>query len=165
MSNLIRSERFVKDLFDTRRTFDRMFDRMLWPFDEEPAGFVRNAPFKFAPAVESYLDKEGKRYFCRLTLPGVEPKEVQIHAQGNLLTIAGERKATHKAKDVDFFQEEFTYGSFERTLTLPEGVQADKLVAGFHDGMLEITAPVAPAALPRKVEIKTVPAIKQPIAA
>jgi len=53
------------------------------------------------------------------------------------------------------------YGSFERTFTLPEGVLTDKLTAEYQNGMLEIMAPVALAALPRKVEIKVVPISKQ----
>ncbi|MGA7915511.1 MAG: Hsp20 family protein, partial [Candidatus Acidiferrales bacterium] len=59
---------------------------------------------------------------------------------------------------------EFLYGAYERTLTLPEGIAAEKLVAEFHNGVLEITAPVAVAALPRKIEVKevkTAPIAKQ----
>lgn len=52
---------------------------------------------------------------------------------------------------------EITYGSFHRTITLPEGVDKDKLNAEYRNGMLEITAPIAAAALPRKVEIKSLP--------
>ena len=93
---------------------------------------------------------------------GVEPKDVQIHAQGNLLTIHGERKVTHRVKEAELFEDEITYGVFERTLTLPEGVNVEKLMAEYVNGVLEITAPVAAAALPRKIEIKTtVPLTKQ----
>jgi len=77
---------------------------------------------EFTAAVEAHADKEA--YVCRVTLPGIEPKDVQIRAQGNLLT-------------------------------LPEGVNVEKLTAEYVNGVLEITAPVAAAALPRKIEVKT----------
>ena len=83
--------------------------------------------FAFVAAVEAYVDKEGKEYVCRVTLPGFEPKDLQNHAQGNLLTIRGERKVTHRAKEAELFEEEIAYGVFERTLAPPEGVNATLL--------------------------------------
>ena len=108
------------------------------------------------------MDKEAKKYVCRVALPGIEPKDVQIHAQCNLITIRGERKVTHRVKEAELFEGEITYGVFERTLTLPESVKVEKLMAEYLNGVLEITAPVAAAALPRKIEIMTtVPLTKQ----
>ena len=121
--------------------------------------------FNITPAVEAYVDKEGKKYVCRIVLPGVELKDVQVHAQGNLLAIRGERKLTHRAKEAELFEEEIGYGVFERTLTLPEGVNVEKLTAEYVNGVLEITAPVAAAALPRKIEIKTTAPFAKQIAA
>ena len=155
MSHLTRHSDFFQDLVDVRRKFDRMFDGALigWPADKAlDAAKMTKGPF--VPAVESYIDKDGKKYFCRLPLPGIEPKDVQIQAQGRTLTITGERKVTRKTKSVDFYDEEIIYGSFARTLTLPEGVQGDRLSAEFQHGVLEITAPVAAAALPKKIEVR-----------
>ena len=64
-------------------------------------------------------------------------------------------------KDVNFLHEEISYGAFERTFTLPEGVDADKMTADYQNGVLEITAPVAASALPRRIEIRTTPMSKQ----
>ena len=86
---------------------------------------------------------------------------MQIQAQGNMLTIRGERKVERSSKDVDVFHEEISYGAFERTFTMPEGVDVDKLSAEYRNGVLEITAPVAASALPRRIEIKTAPISKQ----
>ena len=161
MRNLILRNDMFEDLFDIRRDFDQMLNRMMtrWPWGQEKP--LEETPFVFAPAVESYLDKDGKKYFCRISLPGIDPKDIQIHVQGNLLTISGERKTTRTSKALDYFEQEFTYGSFERKLTLPDGVNTEKLFAEYVNGVLEITAPVAAAALPRRVEIKVVPISKQ----
>jgi len=162
MNNLLLREPFFEDLFDFRREFDRIFNRML---TVKPWGKEAVAPwptFNFVPPVESYVDKETKKYVCKVSLPGIEPKEVLIHVQGNLLTIAGERKYMREAKQQEALYEEFAYGKFERTLELPEGVNTEKINAEFVNGVLEITAPVAAMGLPRKIEVKvTTPYTKQ----
>lgn len=161
MTRFFDMERSFEDLFDFRRDFDEIFNRMVsyQPWKQELPAVGKT--WNFAPAVESYLDKDAKKYVCRVVLPGVEPKDVQIQAQGNLLTIRGERKLTRSTKEVDLREEEIVYGAFERVLTLPEGVVTDKLNAEYVNGVLEITAPVAAAALPRKIEIRTVPMTRQ----
>jgi HSP20 family protein len=164
MTNLMLRDNFFNDLFEFRRDFDDIFNQMLTfkPFLREQ--FALETPFNlvpFIPAVEAYVDNEAKKYICRVSLPGVEPKEIEIKVQGNLLTIKGEKKITKISKEVEVKHSEFLYGSFERTLTLPEGIVSDKLVSEFHNGVLEITAPMAVAALPRKIEVKTIPIVKQ----
>jgi HSP20 family protein len=133
-----------------------------WPSSDGQGAELRAG---FAPSIEAYVDKSSRTYHCRISLPGVDPKDVQIHAQGNTLSIAGERKVTHNTSDVEFLQTEIWYGAFERTMTLPEGVEVDKLNAEYRNGMLEITAPVAASVLPRRIEIKTTPAARQMTAA
>ena len=152
---------FFEDLFDFRRDFDQIFNRMLtvkpWTKEEIRPWTAVN----FRPAIEAYVDKEGKKYFLRVALPGVDPKDVQIHVQGNLLNITGERKFARTVKEAELYEKEFAYGKFERTLTLPEGVTGDKMVAEYTNGVLEITAPVSAEALPKKIEIRTLPLTKQ----
>jgi HSP20 family protein len=162
MTNLILRDNLFEDLFDARREFDKVFNRMLSvrPWGKEEGAQLTG--FNFVPAVETHLDKEAKKYVCKVSLPGIEPKEVQINVQGNLLTITGERKIEKRTKEAEYFHEEFAYGRFEREIELPEGVNTEKVTAEFVNGLLEITAPVAAVALPRKIEIKTtVPLTKQ----
>jgi len=132
-----------------------MFNRFLsWPSaQEEPAMTTAG----FSPAIECFIDKEGKKFYCQVMLPGVDPKDVNIQVQGNALTISGERSETRETKEADYLRREITYGSFQRSVPLPEGADKDKLNAEYRNGILEITAPIAAAALPRKVEIKTLP--------
>jgi HSP20 family protein len=152
------------ELFGFRCDFDEMFNRILTgkPWREWAEFPAFRKEFNFTPAVEAYVDKEGKKYVCRVTLPGIEPKDVQVHAQANLLTIHGERKFTRGTKEVELLEREVAYGVFERTLTLPEGVIVEKLTAEYVNGVLEIAAPINVAALPRKIEVKTTaPFVKQ----
>lgn len=165
MKNIYRPENWFEDVFGFRREFDDIFNRMVSrrPWAAELPEFKK--AFSITPAVEAYLDKEGKKFVCRVALPGVEPKDVEVHAQGNLLSIRAERKLSHGRKEVEFVEEEILYGLFERTLPLPEGVLAEKLTAEFVNGVLEITAPLAAAALPRKIEVKPSVAFSKQIAA
>jgi HSP20 family protein len=165
MRNLYTTERLFEDLFGFRRDFNEMFNRVLTgkPWGLELPEYKKT--FNITPAVEAYVDKEAKKYVCRVTLPGVEPKDLQIHAQGNVLTIRGERKLTQNTKEIELMEGEIFYGVFERTLVLPEGVNVEKLTAEYVNGVVEITAPVAAAALPRKIEVKTMALFAKQIAA
>jgi HSP20 family protein len=154
MTNLVRHDSFFQDLFDFRRDFDQIFNRFLsWPSTQE--GPILTAGF--APAVESFIGKDGKKFHCQVMLPGIDPKDVNIQVQGNTLTVSGERRETRETKEADFLHREITYGSFQRSLTIPEGVDKDRLSAEYRDGMLESSAPVSAAALPKKIEVKTLP--------
>lgn len=145
------------DLFDIRRDFDEVFNRFLnWRSPQEEQNLAEG----FIPAVETRIDKDGKRFQCQVSLPGVDPKVVNIQVQGNTLSISGERSSSRETKDSDYIHREITYGSFQRTIELPEGVDADKVTAEYRNGMLEIAAPISSAALPRRIEVKSLPAAK-----
>ncbi len=154
MRSLIPRDSLFQDLFDFRRDFDQIFNRFLsWPSAQEESTMTAG----FSPAIESFIDKDAKKFHCQVMLPGVDPKDVNLQVQGNTLTISGERSTSRETKEADYLQREITYGSFQRSVLLPEGVDKDKLNAEYRNGMLEITAPIAAAALPRKVEIKALP--------
>jgi HSP20 family protein len=155
MANLAtRSNNRFQDLFDFRRDFDQIFNRFLSaPFHrEDEQGWTG-----FAPAVETYIDKDSKQFHCQVMLPGVDPKDVSIQLLGDTLQISGERNETRENKEADYFEREISYGAFERSVMLPEGIDKEKISAEYRNGMLEITAPISAAALPRKVEIKSLP--------
>jgi HSP20 family protein len=104
------------------------------------------------PAIESYT-KDGQIH-VRVALPGVEPKDVEISVLEDHLTIRGERKATTEDKTGGRYLREFAYGSFERTLALPDGIDPNKVQAKFSNGMLDLTMPAPVAVVPRKVTIQ-----------
>ena len=158
MTKLARRESVFEDLFDFRREFDQLFNRLTagWPFSTEPAA----GELPRVPQVEAWVDSEAKRYHLRVALPGIDPDSVQLNLQGNTLTVSAERKTSRETKEVNYLHREFSYGTFERTLTLPEGVETEKIRAEYSNGVLEITAPIASAALPRRIEIKGLPKAK-----
>jgi HSP20 family protein len=104
----------------------------------------------WSPAVESYA-KDGELH-VRVALPGVDPKDVEVTVTDDQLTIRGERKTEHD--DAGRYVREFTYGAFERTFTLPEGMDAGRVKAKFANGMLDLTLPAPVAVAPKKVEIQ-----------
>lgn len=157
MRALVPRNTLFHDLADFRRDFDQMFNRI---FNLRSSQEEQTLTEGFIPAIESSIDKDGKRFQCQVMLPGVDPKDVNIQILGNTLTIGGERSSTREAKESDYLHREISYGSFQRLIELPEGVDKDKLTAEYRNGVLEITAPISAAALPRKIEVKSFPAAK-----
>lgn len=139
------------DVYDPRRSFDDFFSRMFTnPFWERWS--TSGSPVAWIPPMECYIDQN--KYHIRLAIPGVKPDQVNLQVHGNELSISGERKQDITPAEDRSFQREITYGSFERLVTLPEGVQTEKIDANFNNGVLEISAPMSEKALPRKIEIK-----------
>jgi HSP20 family protein len=104
-------------------------------------------------------------YVLRADLPGVSEGDVKIELDDNVLTISGERKSAHKEAKEGYYRVERAYGSFSRTLKLPEGVDADSISASFDRGVLEVNVPKPEQRKPRRVEIAvggSEPAIEAP---
>jgi HSP20 family protein len=115
------------------RDFDEVFDRFL--------GHRRRGEkeVQLEPAIESYI--EGDKLVVRADLPGIDPKNVEITVTDDLLTIKGSREEKREERERNFVVKEVSYGSFERSITLPPGVKADDIKASSVDGVLELTAP------------------------
>jgi HSP20 family protein len=156
MLNLMEPRSFYRDLFDFRRDFDEIFNQMIGVNAVPATKFFAET---FAPPIEAWTDPEAKKFYLRVAVPGIDPKEVKVEVNAGTLTISGERKNVENKKEVNYHHRELTYGAFERVLPLPEGVDTEKLVAEFNNGVLEINAPLAAAALPRRIEIR--PALKK----
>ncbi len=97
--------------------------------------------------------EEGK-LIVRADLPGIDPKNVEIKVIGNVLTISGSREEKRESKKADYFRREIRYGAFERSIPLPEGIKAEDLKAVYHDGVLEVAAPMPSEAAPKAVKIQ-----------
>ena len=93
--------------------------------------------------IEDY--QEEGAYVLRAELPGIDPdKDVEVTVENGVLTISGERHEETKEKN----RQEFHYGSFRRTLTLPAGAQSDQVTAAYTDGVLEVRVPLSAEAPP-----------------
>jgi HSP20 family protein len=134
----------LRELQRLRQEFDDLF--------EQGGVFKEWQSTSMRPAIESYVD--GDKFTVRVELPGVDPKDVEVKVAGGVLTVKGSREEKQETKKRDFLRREFRYGSFERAITLPEGVKAEDLKATYHDGVLELTAPMPKEALPKEVKIQ-----------
>jgi len=141
----------LRELDRFRRDFDDLFDRFL-------GGRLTRQPQSSGPALESFVDN-GK-LVVRADLPGIDPKDVEITATGDQLTIRGKREQRHEEKGRDFLHREVAYGTFERVVKLPGGVNPDEIKASYNSGVLELTVPLPEQARTRKVPIQSVGAVE-----
>ena len=121
-------------------------------FFDGAADEVAQPVASWLPAAEGRL--ENGTYVIQFALPGVDPKEVGLSGMDNVLTVKGERKANHDPTGKDYFVREVAYGTFQRTVMLPEGVDAAQAEAKYANGMLEVRIPAPRAATPRMIEVK-----------
>ena len=126
----------------------REVNRLFNTFFEPSTGAVMR---RWSPAMD--LVETEDNYVLRADLPGVSEGDVKIELDDNVLTISGERKSAHEEAKEGYYRVERAYGSFSRTLTLPEGVDADSISASFDRGVLEVKVPKPEQRKPRKVEI------------
>ena len=145
----------VDEMTSLQSEMDRVFGRFFG--DWSP-----NAGSPWVPATEVSSHAEGWK--VRIALPGVDPKNVHVDLDGRVLRVAGERSLSDEDTGAEHRTSEFGYGRFERSFTVPEGVEADKVSARFENGMLELTLPETEAAKPRRIEIADGPAEAESVA-
>src|SRR6185437_12263103 len=123
-----------------RDEMDRFFERFASGFNApmfEP--FWSNDADLAVPAVDFSEDKNA--YTVTAELPGIEEKDVDVTVSGGMLTIRGEKKKEKEEKDKNYYLSERSYGSFQRSFTLPDTVDQDKIAATFAKGVLTVTLP------------------------
>ena len=123
----------------------RWFDDIDTWFD---TGFPDLPEMNWRPAID-IEEKDGK-YLVRADLPGLNKKDIHVVLRDGYLTLRGERKSEHEENKDNFHRIERTYGSFERTFRVPEGVTEKDIHAKYKDGVLELTVPI-----PKPIEAKT----------
>ena len=129
--NLIRhTPRGLTPWFDD---MDRWFDLGFVPARREPSRRT------WAPSVD--IAEDDKKIVVRASLPGVEEKDVEVKVEDNTLTLSGERKYETETEEENLHRVERAHGSFLRSFTLPNTVDAEKIGAKYDKGVLEITIP------------------------
>jgi HSP20 family protein len=132
-------------------TLQTEMNRLFNTFFDEGTGNDRGAARRWAPAVDLFEREDS--LVLKADLPGMREEDVQIEMRDNVLTISGERQADFEDKQNGYYRVERAFGTFSRSLSLPDGVDADRIAASFDSGVLEITIPKPEARKPRRIEI------------
>jgi HSP20 family protein len=136
---LTRWEPFA-ELGELRTRFDRMFDDL---FD----GGERN----WLPAID--VERANGNLVIKADVPGIKPDEVKVEIKEGILTVSGSHEEHKEKKDKQYLRRERRYGSFSRSMALPEGVDAKQIKAKTHDGVVEVTVPLPKEAAKETVTI------------
>jgi HSP20 family protein len=105
----------------------------------------------WAPPVDIF-EQDGN-IVLKAEIPGIEPKDVELRVENNVLTIKGERKLENEVKRESYHRVERAYGVFTRQFTLPTTVDAENIKAEYKDGMLKVSLPKREEAKPKQISI------------
>ncbi len=129
--------------FDPFRDFDRLAEQVLG------SGTGASRVPRFMP-MDVY--REGDHFVLLVDLPGVDSESIDVHVDNGMLTIKAEREAP-EGEGLDWILSERSAGSYMRQLTLGDGVDTERIEAGYAGGVLRVTVPVAEKAKPRRIQV------------
>jgi HSP20 family protein len=138
----------LREVSSLQTEMNRLFNTM---FESPTVG--NGGTRRWSPAMD-LLETED-HFVLRADLPGMREEDVAIELEDNVLTVSGERKADHEENGEGFYRVERAFGSFSRSLTLPRGIDAEAVNAGFTNGVLEVRIPKPEQRKPRKIAIST----------
>lgn len=143
-----------QSLAAVREEMDRLFDNLWRSFGGGALRGGADALAIAAPALDM-VEADGE-YRITAELPGIDAADVEVSVSGDALTISGEKRQERDEKTQNLFVSERSFGSFRRSLQLPQGIDAEKVEAAFSKGVLTVTLPKTPEAArqARKIEIK-----------
>jgi HSP20 family protein len=138
-----------------RSEMDRFFDRFsrgFGPSSFEP--FWSGNTELSIPAAD--FSEDDKSFTVTAELPGIDEKDIDVSVSGGMLVVKGEKKQEMEEKNKNYYVSERAYGSFQRSFTLPEGIDQDKIAASFAKGVLTVTLPKSAEAQKsqKKIEVK-----------
>lgn len=146
---IVRWEPF-RDLLSLQERMNRMFNEQY-----RGAGHASDDEWalggSWAPAVDIY--EQGNDIVLKAELPGVDPKDVDIRLENNVLTLRGQRKFENEVKRESYHRVERSYGSFSRSFTLPSVVDQGSIKAEVKDGILKVVLPKREEAKPKQIEV------------
>ena len=128
----------------SRGEVDRLFDAFF--------GGEAQSARRWVPPMD--LVEAEDHFVLKADLPGLAEGDVSIEVQDGTLSISGERKAEHESRERGWYRIERSFGSFNRSLTLPDGVDAEGISAEFDRGVLEVRIPKPEERKPRRVAIR-----------
>jgi len=129
--------------------FFEPFEAMDKYFSQLPSALPQNAGL--VPAIDVY--DSGKSVIVETALPGVDPKDVELSVDRNILTISGKSERKTEVDEKDYYRKEIRSGSFMRQVALPSGVKEDGAKASFKDGILKIELHKSESPKPKTIKI------------
>jgi HSP20 family protein len=138
----------TRDLLSIREEMNRLFDDFFTGWPERRRGLLEG---EWAPSVN--VAETDEDIVVTAELPGVKQDDVDITITNDVLTLKGEKKEEKEVQKKNYHRIERSYGSFQRSVSLPTGVQADKAKAKYKDGVLQITIPKVEEAKPKQIKI------------
>ncbi len=143
----------MKDLQEMRKDMDRLFSDF---FDPLPRQWRRWWPRSIesgviVPNIDMYDRKN--EVVLEAELPGVDKNDIDVSVTEDTLTLRGEIKRDEDVKDQDYYTFERSYGSFNRSISLPSVVDTEKAKASFKNGVLEIVLPKKEEAKPKEIKL------------
>jgi HSP20 family protein len=133
-------------LSSLRDEIDRLF--------EAPFGDWVRGPQLFSgwtPAMDVYEDRE--HFYVKAELPGMKKEDIDISLHNGALSISGERKSEATHGDAETHRTERFFGRFQRAVSLPSPVAADRVKAQYKDGVLTVTLPKTEEAKPKQIDV------------
>jgi len=139
--------------WDPFREFSTLQDRMNRLFRDNFSEGREDAltTTGFAPAVDVYEDEHNVT--LKIEVPGIDEKDIDVRIENNVLTVHGERKFEKEEKEENYRRIERQYGSFTRSFTLPNTVDAEKVNANYEKGVLKITLAKKAEAKPKQIKV------------
>jgi HSP20 family protein len=138
--------------WDPFREFTTLQDRMNRLFrDSYGEGQEALTTSSFAPPVDVYEDEHNVT--LKIEVPGIDEKDIDVRIENNLLTVHGERKFEKEEKEENFRRVERQYGSFTRSFTLPNTVDAENVHASYEKGILKIQLAKKAEAKPKQIKV------------
>ena len=134
---------------EMNRLFEGFFSRPL----TGSSWFETGEPGQWIPAID--LSESGKEIHVRAELPGIDPKDVDVSVSEDRLVISGEKKSATEQTTDSWTHRESHYGSFSRTIPLPEAVDPAKVTARYDKGVLTVELTKSPSSTSRKVPVLT----------
>ena len=150
----------VRRVWPSRPTFDSPFAdldsfrrEMLRVLDTVSGDAVSDSMAGVFPPVNVTQDDEN--FYIRAEIPGIKPNELSISALRNRVSLSGNREIPREHDRVSYHRRERAEGTFNRTVTLPSELNAERIDARYASGVLTLTLPKAEEAKPRQITVKT----------
>ena len=138
----------LREFSTLQNEMNRLFNTV---FDAPSPGNGGTTMRRWMPAMD--LVESADHFVLRADLPGLSEDDVKIEFDDGTLTVSGERKAEHESNKDGVYRVERAFGSFSRSLTLPQGIDPEAVTASFDRGVLEISIPKPEERKPRRIEI------------